>query len=187
MIRVNVRVGTAMPRAASLACAAAVCSLIAAAIPYSPTQARISELSPSVAQCHANLAPDSVYFNTCPANTRSCPNYQALGVSRCLEQTPAERAAAEREIAMNKARDDARRILEQERLRQVEQETARLGAHRREEVIRLIEQRRRAEEARGQAERAEDLAQRLAAMSPQDRAAYERCREIARQGRVTCQ
>ncbi|WP_453977546.1 hypothetical protein [Brevundimonas sp. Marseille-Q4549] len=176
-----------MPRTASLACAAAVCSLIAAAIPHSPTQARISELSPSLAQCHANLAPDSVYFNTCPANTRSCPNYQALGVSRCLEQTPAERAAAEREIAMNKARDDARRILEQERLRLVEQETARLGAHRREEAIRLIEQRRRAEEARGQAERAEDLAQRLAAMSPQDRAAYERCREIARQGRVTCQ
>ena len=159
----------------------------AASIPGGVIEAQATRASPTIEQCHANLSENAVYYDTCPANTRMCPNHLALGVSVCLEQTPAEREAAEREAAMLSARADARRIIERERQRQVDEEAARLGAHRRAEAVRLVEMRLRAEEAQGRAEAAEQLARRLAAMSPQDRAAYERCREVARAGRVTCQ
>lgn len=161
--------------------------LLAVTVPTMAPKALAQLTNPTHEQCHANLPDNAVYFNTCPAETRNCPNYSALGVDRCLKQTPAELAAAEREAAQQQARADAQRIIESDRLRQVEAETARLGAHRRAEAERLVQMRIRAAEAQGRAERAEQLAQRLAAMTPQDRAAYERCREIARAGRVTCQ
>jgi hypothetical protein len=152
-----------------------------------PADAQRSSPMPSAEQCFANHPDNSVFINTCPKGSRMCPNHLDFGAPLCLPQTAAEKAEAEREAAMADARESARRIIEQERQRQIDQEVARLGAHRRAEAIRNIEMRRKAEEARGKAEDAEALAKRLAAMTPDQRAAYERCRELARTGHATCQ
>lgn len=142
---------------------------------------------PTVEQCVASLSEGAVIVNTCPANTRICPDHLKYHVPLCIEQTPEEKAAGEREAALAAAQKAADDIIAQDRQLDIDAEVARLGSQRKAEAMKAVEMRRQAEQARGVAERADELARRLANMKPDERAAYERCREMARNGRVTCQ
>jgi hypothetical protein len=142
---------------------------------------------PTDEQCVASLPEGAVIVNTCPANTRMCPDHLKYHAPLCIGQTPEEKATAEREAALAASRKAADDIIAQDRQRDIDAEVARLGAQRKAEAIKAVEMRRQSDEARGVAEKADELARRLANMKPDERAAYERCREMARNGRVTCQ
>lgn len=156
----------------------------ASAPPTAPVQA---SAAPSVQQCFAGVADNVVFFTGCAANERFCPNSASLGVSSCIRLTDAEIAEREQSAFRAAATSRAQAIIEQDNQRRVEAEVLRLGEHRRAEALRRVQQQIAAETARRQHEDAAALAERLAAMTPQARQAYETCRALAANGRVTCQ
>lgn len=153
-----------------------------------PTVSVQASSVPSVQQCYAGREIRSgIILTGCATNERHCPIFSALRVDPCVRMTDAEVIEREQASFRAVATTRAQAIIEQDKQRRVEAEVRRLGEHRRAEAARRIEQQVAAETARRQHEDAAALAERLAAMTPRDRQAYETCRALAANGRVTCQ